>query len=114
MQPGSTLLLLFLGLSSTACFEVLPEEAAPRRARFSANSPGERLNQSVVVFCMHAVCWLPVFVNLSLPFSSWQDVFSPLEICEDELTLILTKRTKVVALCGTSGLCKLEPDLAAV
>lgn len=41
MLPGSALLLLLLGLSSTACFELLAEEAAPRRARFSANSPSK-------------------------------------------------------------------------
>ncbi|TKS85085.1 Stanniocalcin [Collichthys lucidus] len=58
MLPGSALLLL-LGLSSAACFELLPEEAAPRRARFSANSPTDVarcLNGAVSVGCGFFSC----------------------------------------------------------
>ncbi|XP_026211659.1 stanniocalcin 1, like [Anabas testudineus] len=58
MMPGSALLLLLV-LSSAACFQVLPEEPAPRRARFSANSPGDVarcLNGAVAVGCEFFSC----------------------------------------------------------
>ncbi|XP_041826257.1 stanniocalcin 1, like [Melanotaenia boesemani] len=58
MLRGSALLLL-LALSSTFSFELLPEEAAPRRARFSANSPSDVarcLSESVGVGCGFFSC----------------------------------------------------------
>nr|BAD99603.1 stanniocalcin [Micropterus dolomieu] len=59
MLPGSTLLLLLLALSSAACFEVLPEEPAPRRPRFSSSSPTDVarcLNGAVAVGCGFFSC----------------------------------------------------------
>lgn len=41
MTSSSSLLLLLLLAASAAAFQLLPDEAAPRRARFSANSPSE-------------------------------------------------------------------------
>ncbi|XP_068609007.1 stanniocalcin 1, like [Brachionichthys hirsutus] len=58
MFAGSALLLL-LGLSAAACFELLPEEAAPRRARFSSNSPTDVarcLNGAIAVGCGFFSC----------------------------------------------------------
>uniref|UniRef100_A0AAQ5XEH8 Stanniocalcin n=1 Tax=Amphiprion ocellaris TaxID=80972 RepID=A0AAQ5XEH8_AMPOC len=58
MLRGSALLLL-LALSAAAAFELLPEEAAPRRARFSANSPSDVarcLNDAVAVGCGFFSC----------------------------------------------------------
>ncbi|XP_060890243.1 stanniocalcin-like [Labrus mixtus] len=58
MQPRSALLLL-LSITSAACFELLPEEAAPRRARFSSNSPTDVarcLNDAVAVGCGFFSC----------------------------------------------------------
>ncbi|XP_042251303.1 stanniocalcin 1, like [Thunnus albacares] len=59
--PGSALLLLLLlSLSSAAAaFQLLPEEAAPRRARFSSNSPTDVarcLNGAVAVGCGFFSC----------------------------------------------------------
>ncbi|KAG7218093.1 hypothetical protein INR49_020602 [Caranx melampygus] len=59
MLPGSgsscsSALLLLLLLGCASCFELLPEEAAPRRARFSANSPADVarcLSGAVTVGC---------------------------------------------------------------
>ncbi|CAN9504621.1 unnamed protein product [Ophioblennius macclurei] len=53
------LLLLHLSISSVGAFELLPEEAAPRRARFSANSPTDVarcLNSAVAVGCGFFSC----------------------------------------------------------
>uniref|UniRef100_A0A3B3HDX8 Stanniocalcin n=1 Tax=Oryzias latipes TaxID=8090 RepID=A0A3B3HDX8_ORYLA len=53
-------LLLLLGLcAAAAAFQLPPEEAAPRRARFSANTPGEVtrcLNSAVAVGCGFFSC----------------------------------------------------------
>ncbi|CAJ1069935.1 stanniocalcin-like [Xyrichtys novacula] len=59
MQAGSALLLLLLSISSAVSFELLAEEAAPRRARFSANSPSDVarcLNGAVAVGCGFFSC----------------------------------------------------------
>ncbi|XP_026153555.1 stanniocalcin 1, like [Mastacembelus armatus] len=58
MQPGSALLLILV-LGTAACFEVLPEEASPRRARFSSNSPTDVarcLNGAMTVGCEFFSC----------------------------------------------------------
>ncbi|XP_006782260.1 stanniocalcin-like [Neolamprologus brichardi] len=58
MLRGSALLLLLL-LCSSSAFEPLPEEAAPRRARFSANSPTDVarcLSGAVTVGCGFFSC----------------------------------------------------------
>ncbi|XP_037548588.1 stanniocalcin 1, like [Nematolebias whitei] len=60
MLCGSALLhLLLLAFSSATSFELQPEEAAPRRARFSSNSPTEVakcLNEAVAVGCGFFSC----------------------------------------------------------
>ncbi|XP_028319236.1 stanniocalcin 1, like [Gouania willdenowi] len=53
------LLLLLLALSAVGAFELLPEEAAPRRARFSSNTPTDVarcLNGAVSVGCGFFSC----------------------------------------------------------
>ncbi|KAM4528398.1 stanniocalcin 1, like [Odontesthes bonariensis] len=58
MLRGSALLLLLV-LCSASGFELLPEEAAPRRARFSANTPSDVakcLNGAVTVGCGFFSC----------------------------------------------------------
>ncbi|KAL3041148.1 stanniocalcin 1, like [Trematomus bernacchii] len=55
----STPLALLLVLSTASCFELLPEEAAPRRARFSSNTPTDVarcLNGAVTVGCGFFSC----------------------------------------------------------
>ncbi|KAK2887951.1 stanniocalcin 1, like [Channa argus] len=59
MLPRCSALLLLLLLCSATSFQVLPEEAAPRRARFSANSPTDVarcLNGAVTVGCEFFSC----------------------------------------------------------
>ncbi|KAK2818601.1 hypothetical protein Q5P01_024162 [Channa striata] len=59
MLPRCSALLLLLLLSSAASFQVLPEEPAPRRARFSANTPTDVarcLNGAVTVGCEFFSC----------------------------------------------------------
>ncbi|XP_054613687.1 stanniocalcin-like [Dunckerocampus dactyliophorus] len=51
--------LLVLVLASASCFDLVPEEAAPRRARFSSNSPADVarcLNGAVAVGCGFFSC----------------------------------------------------------
>lgn len=81
MLPVSALLLL-LGLGSAACFELLPEEAAPRRARFSANSPSKsRFYLTSSIWCIvFFICGVKhYFVLLSLWFLClwwWNVIYS--------------------------------------
>ncbi|XP_058473463.1 stanniocalcin 1, like [Solea solea] len=59
LRASSLLLLLLSVLGSAVCFETLPEEAAPRRARFSSNSPADVarcLKSSVAVGCGFFSC----------------------------------------------------------
>ncbi|XP_075996248.1 stanniocalcin 1, like [Genypterus blacodes] len=90
MPLGSALLLLFL-LGTAACFELVPEEAAPRRARFSANSPSDVarcLSGAVSVGCgvfaclenstcdtdgMHEICEL--FLHTAATFNTQGKTF---------------------------------------
>nr|XP_040053442.1 stanniocalcin 1, like [Gasterosteus aculeatus aculeatus] len=58
-SSSSLLLLLLLLAASAAAFQLLPDEAAPRRARFSANSPTDVarcLNGAVAVGCGFFSC----------------------------------------------------------
>lgn len=63
MLPGSAPLLLLLGLSTAACFELPPEGGAPRRARFSANSPSEFWFQVIKITfrILNFICFLFLF-----------------------------------------------------
>ncbi|XP_029921123.1 stanniocalcin 1, like [Myripristis murdjan] len=90
MLARSGLVLLFV-LATAACFEVGPEEAAPRRARFSANSPNDVakcLNGAVAVGCgvfaclenstcdtdgMHDICQL--FLHTAATFNTQGKTF---------------------------------------
>ncbi|KAF3701702.1 Stanniocalcin [Channa argus] len=95
MLPRCSALLLLLLLCSATSFQVLPEEAAPRRARFSANSPTDVarcLNGAVTVGCEFFSCLE----------NSTCDTDGMNEICELFLHTAATFNTEVQEECYTS------------